>query len=195
MPTTESRYQTSKTTFCQNQAQTTKTIKEMRACCMTTIWDTQATCAATIREVETTCAECTCILQQSHGEHMQEMEREAIEEEGRDHQPFLTACGVALWVCPPEAHEVLMYPLQLPLLLSWPFPLSHPVPWGNLPLKLPIQLCWQPPHPNGNIVHLGRRLQDQLLLPKSLLTGGEKRGSSSWGSKRTIRRPFARIPI
>ena len=44
---------------------------------------------------------------------MQEIEREAIEEEGRDCQSFLNACRVVLWVCPPEAHEVLMYTLQL----------------------------------------------------------------------------------
>ena len=49
---------------------------------MTTIWDAEATCAAAIREAETTCVECACILQQSHRECMQEMERDAIEEEG-----------------------------------------------------------------------------------------------------------------
>ena len=41
------------------------------------------------------------------------MEREAIEEEGRNCQSFLTACRVALQVCPPEACGVLMCPLQL----------------------------------------------------------------------------------
>ena len=100
------------TAFCQNEAQTAKAIKEVRACCVTAIWDAEATCTAAIREVETACAEHTCILQQSHGECMQEMEREAIEE-GRDPQSFLTACRVELHVCPPEACGVLMYPLQL----------------------------------------------------------------------------------
>ena len=42
-------------------------------------------------------------LQQSHGECMQEMEREAIEEEGRDCQSFLTACGVALQAWSPRS--------------------------------------------------------------------------------------------
>ena len=44
---------------------------------------------------------------------MQDIEREAIEEEGTDHQSFLTVCGVALQACPPEACGILMYPLQL----------------------------------------------------------------------------------
>ena len=102
-----------KTTFHQNEAQTTKAIKEARAHCMTMIRDAETMCAAAIREAETTFSECTHILQQSHGECIGKMERETIEEEGRDHQTFLTACGVALQVCPPEAHGILMYPLQL----------------------------------------------------------------------------------
>ena len=38
--------------------------------------------AATIREVETSCVEHACILQQSHSDCMQSLEREAIEEDG-----------------------------------------------------------------------------------------------------------------
>ena len=72
----------SETAFHQTKAQTAKAVKEARAYCATTIWDAEATCTAAIREVQTTCAECTHILQQSHREHMQEIEREAIEEEG-----------------------------------------------------------------------------------------------------------------
>ena len=44
---------------------------------------------------------------------MEGLEREAIEEEEIDCQSFLTICRVALQVCPPEAHMVLMCPLQL----------------------------------------------------------------------------------
>ena len=44
---------------------------------------------------------------------MQEMERQAIEEEGRDHQSFLTACRVALQACPPETCGIFMYPIQM----------------------------------------------------------------------------------
>ena len=70
-------------------------------------------CAAAFREAETTCEEHAHILQQSHSECMQEIEMEAIEEEGSDHQSFLTASRAALQVCLPEACGVLMYPLQM----------------------------------------------------------------------------------
>ena len=85
----------------------------MRACCATAVQDAEVTCTAAIREVEATCVDHACILQQSHRESMQDIEREAIEEEGRDWQSFLTACRVALQACPPEACRILMYPLQL----------------------------------------------------------------------------------
>ena len=44
---------------------------------------------------------------------MQVIEKEAIEEQGRDCQSFLTACGASLQACPPETHGILMSPLQL----------------------------------------------------------------------------------
>ena len=102
-----------KTIFHQNEAQTAKAIKEVRAHCTTVIQDAEATCTAAIREAEATCADCACTPQQSHGECMQDIEREAIEEEGRDCQSFLTACGAALQTCAPEACGIFMYPLQL----------------------------------------------------------------------------------
>ena len=97
---------------------------------------------AAIRDAGATCAEHTHIPQQLHRECMWEMEREAIEEEGRDCQSFLTACGVALQACSPEAHSILMYPQQLlmenmslaALLAISP---SCPLQWGNLLLQLP----------------------------------------------------------
>ena len=139
-------------------------------------------------------------LQQSNGEHMQDIEREAIEEEGRNHQSFLTACRVALQACPPEACGIPMYPLQLlmgnmslaTLLAISP---GHPPQWEKWPLQLPIQLHQWHPHPNGDAVHLGRRLLDQLLLPKNLLIRTEKRESPSQGSMKTAWRPFIRTPI
>ena len=141
-----------KPAFQQNEAQTTKGIREAEAvwaaairkakvCCATVIQD-EATCAAAIREVPTTCA---CILQQLHSNGMQSLEREAIEEEERNHQSFLTACGVALQVCLPEACGVLMFPLQLltgnmSLASLFAIPPGHLQQQGNLPLQLPIQL-------------------------------------------------------
>ena len=138
-----------KTTFHQNEAQTAEVIKEVRAHCTTVIWDAKAMCAAAIREAEATCADCVCTIQQSHGESMQDIEREVIEEEGRDHQSVLIACWAALQACPPEAHGILMYPLQL---LT-----------GNMTLATLLAIFSQPstkmgeptpvtPHPTASVV-------------------------------------------
>ena len=51
------------------------------------------------------------------------------------------------------------------------------------------------PAPNGDTVPLGRRLWDQLLLPKNLLIRREKGGSFLWGPKKTAGRPFVRTLI
>ena len=90
-----------------------------------------------IREVETTCANHAYTLQQFLGESMQELEHEAIEKEGQDHQSFLDACGVALQTVPlkPMGYS---YPLQLVtgnmsldgLLETTP---NQPLQSGNLP--------------------------------------------------------------
>ena len=101
------------TALHQNEGKTAKAIKEAKACCTATILDTEAMSAAAIREAETACADHAHTLEQSHRESMQDIVCEAIEKEGWDHQSFLDVCGVALQACPPEAHEVLMYPLQL----------------------------------------------------------------------------------
>ena len=123
------------TAFNQNEARNTKAIKEVRAHCpavtpeaeamhAAAVWEAEAKyadtirevetkCTATIREAEATCADCVHTLQQSHRKSMQNIEREAIEEEGHDQHSFLSTCGVALQACPPEACGVLLFPLQL----------------------------------------------------------------------------------
>ena len=114
----------------------TAAIREAEAHCTTMIQDAEVTCTAAIRDAKATCADHTHTLQQSHGVSMQDIEREAIEEEERDCQSFLTACRVALQVCPPETCGILMYPLQLlmgnmslaTLLVVSP---SHPPQWGT----------------------------------------------------------------
>ena len=90
-----------------------KTIREAEAHSSTTIMEVEAHCAADIREVESHCADHACAIQQFHSDKMQCLEREAIEEEEKDWQSFLATCGMALQVCPLEAHGVLMWPLQL----------------------------------------------------------------------------------
>ena len=123
------------TAFHENEAEATEIIREAKAHCTIMIWEAEAVntatsqeaegacsatirkveamCTAAIREAETTCADHACTLQHTHRDSMQGLQREAIEEEGKDCQSFLATCRVALQVCHPEAHGVLMYLLQL----------------------------------------------------------------------------------
>ena len=78
----------------------TTCIREAEANCASTIMEAEAHCTAEIRKAESGCVECACSIQQSYAEAMQHLETEAMEEEGRDHLSFLTACGMALQACP-----------------------------------------------------------------------------------------------
>ena len=128
-----------KTALHQNEVKATEAIKEVKAHCTAMIWDAEAMCAITIREAETTCVGHAHTLQQSLGESMLDLEHEAIEKEGQDHQSFLEACRVALQAYHPRNHETLIYPLQLltgnmslaTLLATtpnWPLQLGNPTP-------------------------------------------------------------------
>ena len=101
------------TTVREAEAHCATTIREAEAHSSTTIMEAEACCAADIREAESHCVDHACAIQQSHSDNMQHLEREAIEEEGKDCQSFLATCGMVLQVCPPEAHGVLMCPFQL----------------------------------------------------------------------------------
>ena len=95
--------------MCQNEAQATEAIKEAEM-----HWkEAEVHCAAMIKEGEPHSAIHACTLEKSHKENMLELEHEVIAEEGQDCWAFEEACGAVLWACPPEAHGVLMYPLQL----------------------------------------------------------------------------------
>ena len=93
---------------CQNEAQATEAIKEAEMCQK----EAEAHCAAVIKETEAHHAIHACALEQSHKESMLELECEATAEEEHDCQAFMKACRTIL-ACPPKAHGVLMYPLQL----------------------------------------------------------------------------------
>ena len=95
--------------MCQNEAWATKAIKEAKMCQK----EVEVHCAAAMKEAEAHQAIHACALEQSHKESMLELEHEAIAEEVWDCQAFVEAHGAVLWACPPEAHGVQMYPLQL----------------------------------------------------------------------------------
>ena len=76
----------------QNEAQTTEIIREAEAVHATAVRETKANCvniiqhaegkcARTIREVKTVSTEHACTLQQAHRDSMEDLEREAIEED------------------------------------------------------------------------------------------------------------------
>ena len=94
----------STTNIREAEAHCTTTIRETEAHSSITIMGAEACCAADIRDAESQCVDHACAIQQSHSDNMQHLEREAIKEEGKDCQSFLAACGMALEVCPPEAH-------------------------------------------------------------------------------------------
>ena len=77
------------------------------------IKEAKAHCVATIRVAEAASVDHAHTLQQSLGESMQDLEHVAIEKEEWDCHSFLEACRVTLQACPPKAHRVLVYPLQL----------------------------------------------------------------------------------
>ena len=74
-------------------------IREAETDCTSITTEAEAHCTADIRRVESHCAEHAHSIQQLHAEGIQPLETEAMEEEGRDHLPFLTAHGMALQAC------------------------------------------------------------------------------------------------
>ena len=61
-------------------------------------------------EAETAFTDYTHTLQWSLDESMQDLEHEAIEKEGWDHQSFLVVCRAALQACPTEVWGYLFTP-------------------------------------------------------------------------------------
>ena len=97
----------------QNEAQTTEAIKEAEVQHVTVIMEAETDYEVAVKEVEAQNATQAQALEQSHEESMLKLECEALAVEGQNCWAFVEACSTALWVCPIEAHWVLMYPLQL----------------------------------------------------------------------------------
>ena len=88
-------------------------IREVETTCSASILEVEGDHATRVREVEAACMTHAFDLQWTHKDDMQTLESEAIKEEGRAHQSFLQASGIALQACPAEALGVLMYPIHL----------------------------------------------------------------------------------
>ena len=125
---------------CQNEINTPKVIREVKAQYASVIGDTEAIYGTTMRKPEAVCSASTSKvevigatrirkanamqaskLQWQYQEAMCNLEEEALEVEKYAHQSFLWACRATLQACPNEALAKLMYPLHL-LMGSPPLP-------------------------------------------------------------------------
>ena len=104
-------------TLCQNESDTTESIKEAKVVCTHSIKEVEANCAHSIKEAETHCS--TAIreaesqgasqagsIQQSHAKDIQHLKEEAIEEESKGQLNFLSTCQAALRDSSPKSHGV-----------------------------------------------------------------------------------------
>ena len=131
--------------LCQNDSETTESIKEARAICTHATLDAKALCSATVKEAKATCA-CTiqeakalCLaairdvetwgasladsLQWRHTKTTQHMEEQVIQEEGKSQIDFLPACEAALQANPVELRGTLVASYHI---LMGQAPMSHP---------------------------------------------------------------------
>ena len=144
--------------LCQNNSETTESIKEARAVCTCATLDPEALCSVIVKEAKATC---TCTIQEAkalcsatiknaeiwgasqadslqwrHVKTLQHLEEQVIQEEGKSQGDFLSACQAALQASPVELRGALvaLYHLmmgQAPT--SHPFTLSH----GASPIEQP----------------------------------------------------------
>ena len=71
------------------------------------IWEAKATCSSAIRDIEAWRASLAETLQREHGNIMQDLEMQVIQEEGRSQAEFLSPCQAALYTSPPELKSTL----------------------------------------------------------------------------------------
>ena len=96
---------------CQNEAQTTKAIKEVEVWCVAVIREVETHYEFAVKKVEAHCTTQPQALKQSHEESMLKLEHGVLAGEGCSCWAFVEVCGAAMWGCPFKAHGVLMYPL------------------------------------------------------------------------------------
>ena len=116
--------------LCQNDSETTESIKEAKAICThstqeaetlcsTTIKEAKATCACFIQEAETLCSKTVRdakawgasqadSLHQTHTKSIQHLEEQAIQEGSKIQLDFLFACQAAIQASPVELLSVLV---------------------------------------------------------------------------------------
>ena len=133
------------TELCQNDSETTESIKEAKAICTCATQDAEALCSATIKEAKATCthtiqeAKALCSmairdaeiwgasqaisLHQAHAKSIQCLEEQAIQEEGKSQLDFLLTCQATIQASPVELHSALVASYHV---LMGQAPMSHP---------------------------------------------------------------------
>ena len=102
-------------------------------------------CSTTIREAESSSTSKAHSTQQVHTKDIQCLEAEAIEEEGKNHLTFLTACSAALRASPPEGLWHNGYPIPpITRKCSYIYPVEHS-PRGYPLLNRSVCPTWAPP--------------------------------------------------
>ena len=110
--------------LCQNDSETTESIKEAKAICTHSTQEAETLCSTTIKEVKATCicsiqeAKTLCSmtirdaeargasqadsLHQTHAKSIQHLEEQAIQEESKSQLDFLFACQATIQASPVE---------------------------------------------------------------------------------------------
>ena len=88
-----------------------------------TIQEVKAACSTAIREAKAQGASQAELLQMEHGNIMQDLETQVIQEESRSQADILSACQATLYTSPAELKSILVASYHL---LLGQRPLSHP---------------------------------------------------------------------
>ena len=82
-------------------------VKEVKKTRSHLLQEAEATCSKVIFEAEAQKMSQATMLHKEHGKYMQDLEEQAIEEEAKSHNDFLTACQAILYSSPPPLKSAL----------------------------------------------------------------------------------------
>ena len=129
------------------------TVKEAKTTQACTIQEAKAACSMAIRDAKTQRASQAKLFQRKHGKVMQDLETQAIQEEGRSQADFLSTCQATLYASPVEITGMLVASYHILLgqaPMSHPFALlqrTSPVEEQSTPTAPPMPAPKQSPRP------------------------------------------------
>ena len=133
--------------LCQNEFNTTESIKEAKATCTHSIQEVKTLCFMAIRDTEAWGASQASSLEQPHAKSIQCLEEQAIEEESKSQLDFFSTFETALWASPVELHGMLVASYQV-LMGQSPMPLHFSLSQGaSSSEQVPAAMALLPPAP------------------------------------------------